>query len=158
MTNQEHIERRQGYAPIDPAFLAKIEHHLATFEARQEVWQKTFEAGKLRMDSLETRLANVLILVNTADGFIRAVRVMTVIVSVLLTAMVSMSTWIVMEKNSEIRAVQTMQHEHTTQIKRTLDVVERLVMSQERDSQRLERHLDSMKLSRSPEREGDRKP
>lgn len=144
--DQEHqqVERRKGYAEIDPAFMRRVEEHLSSFEDRRAACRETLSAGKQRMDNIEIEMAKMTTMLNTADGFIKATRLMVGVVAILMTALAGLVVWIATEKNNDMRAVQKELQIHSIQINRTLEVVERMVVAQERDAARLERHLDGV--------------
>lgn len=144
MANGQHQERRKGYAEIDPQLIIAFKTHLDTFEERQAACKKSAEEKMIRLNKIDAELEKLNALTNTADGFIRATRMISAIIGILVAALGSILVWVVSEKNNDMRLVQQTLQRHSSQIERTLTVVERLSSSHERDSERLERHLDSI--------------
>ena len=144
----EQVERRKGYVEIDPSLLRRVEEHLESFEERRTACREILSAGRIRMDNIEVEMAKMTALINTADGFIKATRLVAAIVSVLMAALVGVVVWIATEKNADMRDVKLELQAHAIQINRTLSVVERMATAQDRAEQRMERHLDSVNEDR----------
>lgn len=129
-------ERRHGYVELDQEFIDKVRLHMV----KEDELEKQLSEGAARMTTIERDLSNVSGLVKTAEGFIKATR----IIAILLATLISLYGWIMIEKNNDVKAIQASVQQLTVQNADTLAILRSVVIAQEKDSGRLERHLDAI--------------
>ncbi len=135
MTSEEKQERRSGYVEVGVEFLDRVIKHMD----KEEGMHATLEEGAKRMDAIEQDLSTISKLVQTANGFVKAVRLVTVVA----TALLGLFGWVVIEKNNDVKAMQQTLNQHSIQISQTLAVLQRVVVDQDNTEKRLDRYLDS---------------
>lgn len=121
-------ERREGYIELPHDFVSKLETHMALEEAREVLTDRIFKDGSKRMDEIEKDVSMISALVQTADGFVKAVRITAYVCGVF----VALLGWVFVEKNNDIKTLQVQGNAHTMQINETLTVL-KLKITQDDD-------------------------
>ena len=92
---------------------------MAQDEAREVLTDRIFKDGSKRMDEIEKDLSMISGLVQTADGFIKAVRITAYVCGVF----VALLGWVFIEKNNDIKTLQVQGNAHSIQINETLTIL-----------------------------------
>lgn len=127
-------ERREGYVQVTKSFIDRMKLHLD----KEDAWERRLTEGAQRMESIENSLASVSSIIKTAEGFIRATRIIAVLVGLLMGAY----GWVLLEKNADIKALQLDVRTLAVQNSAQIAITQQIMASQVRDQARFERHID----------------
>jgi hypothetical protein len=135
MTEPEHVG-------LEVALARKLQDHLTEEELRHRTTDAAFRTNATRMEKIELDLRSISDLVSTAKGFTRAMGIVATILFAIVTAFISIFTWVMLEKNADIKAVQASINDLAIQNSRTLGVMQGLQKDQDRTDSRLQNHID----------------
>jgi hypothetical protein len=122
--------------------------HLAGAQERQSMWTSALTAGASRMERLEKDLEGLKGLTKIAKGFLAALCV----ASALLAALIGLFTWVMIQKNDDIKIMQNSIQTITVQNAEMLINMKNLFNSQQTESSRLDRHIDGLNARREERR------
>lgn len=131
-------DQKRDSMTLNGSLLDRLETHMDTEEARAKEEAVARELATKRVDKVENTISELSKLVDTAHGFINAFK----IVSVLLAALIGVLIWIMTEKNHDIKDLQTEINQHSIQINEALVLLKAQMTLRERDSTRMESHID----------------
>jgi len=134
-------ERRAGYVEITPEMLQRLNHHMDIEEKRDAANEQAITAAQEKISDIEEDLHQIAGIVKPVAAFAS----MSKIFGVVAGAFLALFTWVILDKNNDIKSVQSLLQDHSIQINRTLVIIENEVKNRESDMNRVQRALDSIK-------------
>lgn len=124
-----------------PDFFVRLENHISeNVEHRRKIMEQ-LASNDWQISEMKTHISEIKQTLTPVDAFVRSLR----IIVWLAGAVLALFLWIMVEKNSDIQAMQRTLGEHSSQIGQTIALMRESMRSHERDFERLERAMEAKK-------------